>query len=350
MGLASLALHWLVLGVRLDGDSPRYLEAASRLLAGLPLVDKQGDFLAYAWLVALVRHWGGEARALVVCQGLVSLAAGLALAAGAARALGPRAGLLAGAAYLLWPDLQRWNFYLLSDGPFNSLLAASLGLALLASRRAWWWLALAPVLGLLLLSRPEGAFFLLPLALYFALMRQPWPALALVLASLGAWLLRAPSPASQAEILLHWGRGTVILGYPALDRPLAQGLQAPSLGSWLVMALEHEPWGLARVAAQRGFWFLAHVRPFYSLGHNLLAGPASLVLLGLGVWGALTRRGARVEAALCWGVVLVQLGLAMLTWADWDGRFLTRVTPALLVLAVLALAGRPQGGGRLGHL
>jgi hypothetical protein len=55
-------------------------------------------------------------------------------------------------------------------------------------------------------------------------------------------------------------------------------------------------------------------------------------------------------------MVLLQLGLCMLTWADWDGRFLTRVTPALLLLAAEALLGHNapdalgEGPERFNHL
>lgn len=356
MGLLSLAAHWLVLGTRLGGDSPRYLEAAARLLAGLPLVDKQADFLAYGWLVAAVLSLDGGQAGVVVVQGLMSLAAGLALFLGASRAFGPTAGLAAALAYVLWPDLQRWNCYILSDGPFNSLLATSLGLALLSNRQPWYWLALAPVLGLLVLTRPEGLFFLLPLAAYFGLNRGP-AATVLLLASLGlALLLKGPSPATSAEILEHWGRGTVIWGHAALDHPPALPTAGHSLMGWLWAALWRDTYNLLVAMGQRAFWFLVHARPFYSLAHNLWAGLSSLLLLGLALWGALAGGEGGRQRALAWMVVLMQLGLCMLTWADWDGRFLTRVTPALLLLAAEALLGQEasdpllEGPGRFNHL
>lgn len=355
-GLASLAGHWLVLGARLGGDSPRYLEAASRLLAGLPLVDKQPDFLAYDWLVAAALSLGGGQTVVVALQCLLSLAAGLLIFTGASRVLGQPAALAASLAYLAWPDLQRWNFYLLSDGPFNSLLAASLGLALLCARQRAWWLILGPLLAAMALMRPEGVFFLLPLALYCALSRQPAAGLALLAgAGLLLWL-KSPSPASGAELLANWQRGTVVWGHAALDQPLAGDITGNSLAGWLAEALWRDPLNLLAVMGRRAFWFLAHARPFYSWGHNLAAGLSSLGLLGLSLWGLLAGQGPGRERALFWAVLLLQLGLCMLTWADWDGRFFTRVTPALLLLAAEALLGRDapdplmEGPGRFRHL
>lgn len=356
MGLASLAAHWLALGTRLGGDSPRYLEAAARLLAGLPLVDKQADFLAYDWLVAAVLSLDGGQAGVVAVQVMLSLAAGGVFFLGASRTFGPAAGLAAALAYVLWPDLQRWNFYILSDGPFNSLLAGCLGLALMANRQPCYWLALAPALVLLTLTRPEGLFFLPPLAVYFGLCRRP-ASLVLLLAGLGLALgLKGPSPATSAEILEHWGRGTVIWGYAALDHPPALATAGHTLAGWLWAALTQDTWNLLAAMGQRAFWFLVHARPFYSLGHNLLAGLSSLLLLGLALWGAWAGRGSGGQRALPWMVVLMQLALSMLTWADWDGRFLTRVTPALMLLAAEALLGQEardpllEGPGRFDHL
>lgn len=339
MGAASLIAYGLILGSRLGGDSPRYLEAASRLASGLPLVDKQADFLAYDWLVAAALALGCGQAGVVVAQAALSLAAGIVLYLGARRTLGQASALAAACAYLLWPDLQRWNFYLLSDGPFNSLLAAGLGLALGAARQPCLWLALAPLWGLMVLTRPEGVYFLLPLAVYLGLCRRPLAAV-LTMAGLGLTLgIKSISPASSSEILEGLGRGTVIWGYPALDHPPALATAGYSLAGWLWSSLLHDTGNLLSAMGRRVFWWLVHVRPFYSLPHNLLAGISSLGLWGLALWGLLAGHGQERNLALLWLVVLLQLALCALTWADWDGRFLTRVTPALLLLAAEAIWG-----------
>lgn len=276
--------------------------------------------------------------------------------AGVSRASGPPAGLLASLAYLVWPDLQRWNFYLLSDGPCNSLLSASLGLVLLAGRAPVWWLLLGPLLLALTLCRPDAVFLLAPLALYLLLRRQPGAGLALLAGAVLFLWLKTPSPSSTNEILEHWNRGTVVWGYPALDHPLAVAIPDRSLVGWLSHALWQDPWGLMALMGRRAFWFLAHARPFYSLAHNLAVGLSSLCLLGLGIWGLLAGEGPGRERALGWSLLIVQLGLCMFTWADWDGRFLTRVTPGLMLLAAEALLGQVgtdpllEGPDRFRHL
>lgn len=261
----------------------------------------------------------------MAAQGLLALAAAWLLWLAGSKIFSPTAGRLAFLAFLAYPDLQAWNFYILTDGPFASLLIICLCLGLLAARgEPWWWLALA---GLAFL-RPEGVMFFLPIAIFFA-SRARWGA-ALLLVIAGAVLftgLGSREAAAGEDLLGHWQRGTVIWG-AALDWPsarLAPG-QAGSMTAFLWQALTRDPLWLLGLLARRWFWFLAHGRPYYSLAHNLAAGAASLLWLGLGL-NALRRQGQAREKALLWLVLLAQMALVGLTWADYDGRFLTRVTP-----------------------
>lgn len=358
LGALSLAAHGWLVGPRLGGDSGRFIEAAQRLLAGQALVDKQADFWAYDWLVALTGAAGGGPWPLIAVQALLSLLAGLVLYWGGSRAFGRAAGLAAAAAYLLWPDLQRWNFYLLSDGVFNSLLAICLGLALWSESRPLAWTGLVPSLLLLALVRPEGALFWLPVAAWRLLRRRYATGLALLTLAGLISLILPLSASGEAEIVEGWRRGCVIWGYPALDQPLAleeiQAVEGLPLFFWKVFWMD--PAGVAELMLRRAFWFLAHARPFYSLPHNLAAAVSSLSLVCLALWGAFTRRGGGGHRFLLWAAVLLQLLLSALTWADWDGRFLTRVSPALLLLAADGLLGLgdsdfSEGGpGRFTHL
>ncbi|MFH1059418.1 MAG: hypothetical protein V1797_12180 [Pseudomonadota bacterium] len=357
LGVLSLATQGWVTGARLGGDSGRYLDAARRLLSGQVLVDKQADFWVYDWLVAITGAAGGNPWPLLVVQALFSLLAGLVIYWGARRAFGRAAGLAAAAACLIWPDLQRWNFYLLSDGLFNSLLAICLGLALWSTTRPAAWLGLVPALVLLSFTRPEGLFFWLPLAAWCLLRRNfGLAALLLVLAGLLA-LMRPLSPAGTAEVMAQWRQGAVIWGYAPLDQApdLADVADLTSLPGFIWAAFWTDPWAVLGLMLRRVFWFLVHARPFYSLAHNLTAALASLVLVCLALWGALTGRCGG-QRTLLWGVVLLQMLLAALTWADWDGRFFTRISPALLILAAEGLLGAADpdfsegGPGRFTHL
>jgi hypothetical protein len=340
----SMAGHFLALGVRLGGDSGRYLEGARALLAGQALAGKQLQFWGYEGLVALGLGTGTGEAGVVAAQALLALAAAWLLWRAGSQAFGQAAGCLAALAYLAYPDVQAWNFYLLPDGPFTSLLAICVCLALLAGRRALWWLALAPALFWLALLRPEGALFLLPLAAYFALGRGWGWALLLATGAAALFVLAGGAGApGREDVLGHWQRGTVVWGaglaWPS-TRLAGAGGEGVSLAGWLGQALLDDPLWVAGLLTRRWFWFLAHARPYYSLAHNAVAGLASLAVLGLAGL-ALWREGgpgAGRGKALLVLVLLTQAALVGLTWADYDGRCLARVTPVLMLLAAAGLA------------
>lgn len=350
LGLVSLGAQALWMGPRLGGDSGRYLAGAQRLAQGLDLVEKQGDFPAYTWLVHLTGATPEAPWLLLILQAGLSLLAGLTLYHAGRGAFGRLAGLAAAALFLVWPDLQRWNLYLLTDGPFNSVLAICLGLSLICEKRPLAWLGLLPGLLALAFLRPEGVIFYLPLAA--GLVAQGRPGQAMALLALGAviWLARPPSPRAVADLVEQWRLGAVIWGHAPplggleLDPSAYQG----SLAGMLWRALLHDPLQVLGIMLQRAFWFLAHARPHYSTVHNWLAAGSSLALVVLAIWGGVTSLAGGRQRVTAWGLVITQLCLVCLTWSDWDGRFFTRVTPALLLLAADALLGQPDPDPNLG--
>ena len=350
LGLISLGAQAFWLGPRLGGDSGRYLEGAQRLAQGLELVDKQADFPAYAWLVQLTGATPEAPWLLVSLQAGLSILAGLVLYRAGREAFGRLAGLAAAALYLAWPDLQRWNLYLLTDGPFNSALAICLGLSLICEKRPLAWLGLLPALLALAFLRPDGTIFYLPLAAGLLAQRHPGQALSLLVLGAVIWLWRTPSPRAVADLMEQWRLGTVIWGHapPLGGLGLEDSAFHGSLAGMLWRALVHDPFQVLGIMLQRAFWFLAHARPYYSTAHNLLAAGSSLLLLVLAIWGSITSLAGGRQRVAAWGLVLTQLCLVCLTWADWDGRFLTRVTPALLLLAADALLGQPDPDPNLG--
>lgn len=350
LGLASLGAHAWWLGLRLGGDSGRYLAGAQRLAQGLELVEKQADFWAYTQLVRLTGASQDGFWLLVAVQMALSILAGLTLYHAGREAFGRSAGLLAAILYLAWPDLQQWNLYLLTDGPFNSVLAICLGLSLISQRRPLAWLGLLPGLLVLAWLRPEGVVFYLPFAAGLLAQRQPGAAVTLLVLGAAIWLLRPPSTRATTDIMQQWQLGTVIWGYapPLGGLELEPAAYQGSLAGMLWRALVEDPLLVVGILLRRAFWFLFHARPYYSTTHNLLAAGSSLALLVLATWGAVTALAGGRQRVTAWGLVLTQLCLTCLTWADWDGRFFTRITPALILLAADALLGRPDPDPNLG--
>lgn len=340
VGLLVLGAMWLSGGTRLAPDSYRYLSAAQDINQHQPLVGYRKLAPGYTRPLAWLQRHGLGNRVVVLGQCLLSLAAaGLAYAA-LAPLWGRRAAWLGGLLYLLLPNLQRWNLYILSDGPADSMLVMIMAATLLTARRRWALALLLAAGAWLGLLRSEGFLFLLPPLVYLAWQRR-WGSAAAVAALLAALALGQDlGAAAQAQDMLNQLRqGVVVWGFSALPPPPGPSFLAasgPAHFYWLA-AISHPLW-LAQVMALRCFWLLAYAYPpHHPLWYSLAAPGLALALYLSAAWGTWRMKGRRGEAFLIWGFLAAALVVTALTYVASDGRFLTRPLCCLVFLAALGI-------------
>jgi hypothetical protein len=301
----------IAFGLRIGADTPRYVDAAERLLRLEPLGALQYHALAYEALLALVIAPTGDPHWIVPVQAGLALAAALALHALGAHLWSPTAGLAAALAYLANPYLQRWNVYVLSETLGTTLLVFTVTAAVL-SRQSW------PVLtaGILLaLSRPEGPALLVPISAYLYRARR---AVALTLLAVAGLIVLARPDDYSGLVLSQLGE-CVVPARPSLTEP-----------TW-------------RVVGCRVWYHLLHVRDYSSMARNLATATVVLGMYALAVVAAWRTPRSRPVAAMIGGLFAVQLGVAIGTGVDWAGRWLDRVLPLVGVLSgvgLISLAGR----------
>lgn len=351
-GVLSLGALWLAGGPRLAPDSFRYLSAAQRINLDLPLVGQQRLAPGYTHSLAWLQRRGLDLLAGIQVAALAQCLLSLAAAGMAYVALAPlwgrRAALLGGLIYLLLPNLQRWNLYILCDGPADSMLVMIMAATLMLPRRAWALALLLAAGAWLGLLRSEGFMFLLPPLIYLA-WRRRWSAAGAVAALTAALALGQDMVAAAgAQDMMNFLRqGVVMWGMSSLAPP--PGLAAitatsPAHFYWLV-AVSHPAW-LLELMGLRVFWLLFYAYPpHHPLWYSVAAPGLALALYLLAAWGTWRGKGQRGEACLVWGFLVVAAVVAALTWVASDGRFLTRPLCCLVFLAGLGLDRLLLGGG-----
>jgi hypothetical protein len=332
---ASEAIFYSIFGVRLGGDSGRYIQAARAILDGLPLTREQWSYFSYEALMAAIFHFGGGPRGVVAFQCLLALGGAIFLYYGARKMFSRPAGVTAALLYLGNLSVQRWNFYVLTETLATTALIAVFAAVVLLRQGTGWGVALIPAALVLSLTRPETSPFLLSVAVYCFICRKRRMALwgiGLLALWLGVWLLRPGSP-ETLRILEHWQKGTYIWGYPGIGPPDLHGviLSSSSTASAIGHFLWHDPGWTLKILALRFYYFILSVRPFYSQVHNLAVMGGMVAVYGLALWG--TWQGSRKEVFLIWLLFLTQAALSALTWSDWDNRWLDRVLPLLTILS-----------------
>jgi hypothetical protein len=251
--------------------------------------------------------------------------------------------------FILWPETQQFNVYLLTEGLFLNFSVLALA-AFVQLRRGLprdWALALGMLL-LCALVRPNG--FVVGLAAGLA----GWLALAQPATKHFFWLvlvgLVALSPALwqlanyQLEpyaLMDTYQRGDLMFFVKEWAVHSAQPLDLPPARLGPVAKLGYFYWHNPVVGIQlltgKLFVFASGLKPHYSGLHKVV----SVLLLwpcywlaGRGVRRPELWRPARLFLVL---VPLLQAGIVMLTVDDFDVRFLAPVLPFLFVLAALEI-------------
>ena len=357
---AAVQAGWLLKfhGPHIASDSYRYLAYAADIAeCGYFEPGHNLRYVLYplfqsAWLALGAGRWGIVAGQI----GLSGLAAGALYGAvrrlaGGAR--GPAA--LATGLFVLWPDVQQFNPYLLTESLFISLSVLAFA-GLVRVRGGGWgaWAGLLLLLALAALARPNGFVVALAAALagLAALRRRPgrrafWAVLgALALASPLLWQALNHQLATF-YLMDTYQRGELMFRVPQWAVRPAAPLWFPPNGTGparrVLLFAGHNPGFFARLVLGKLFVFVSGLKPHYSAVHRV----ANVLLL----WPlcALAGRGARVRAV--WAparvflaaVPLLQAAVVALTVDDYDVRFLAPVLPFVFVLASLAVWRRGEG-------
>jgi len=360
VNLAMLAMS----GVRLGGDSGIYIDGAQALLNGQPLTVRQPSYAGYIAFVTVFLATGAGLIGLVIGQVAAAAAAAYVVFVMSRDLAGSFAAGVAVVLATLDFDTNRWHAFVLSDSLYASVLVTGVWLVYNAGLKPQAsspkpqapspkaYAAATLVLVAAGLIRPEG-WFVIPAAAMWWVSRtrvtpaRKWAGLAAVVAGCAVLVaLVAPRLSGNAEAVgpgEMLARGQTIWEFDGwrLSMPAASaGAEGSgSAGRAVRYALEHPAHTAALMAARAGVHF-AHVRPYFSAGHN-----AAIVLWLLPLYTLALYGWWRVRAhdLARWALVVLatQTLVVVLTHADWDGRYLSHVLPIVYPFAacgvVLAL-------------
>ncbi len=327
---ACLCALWMTRGIHDDKEALKYIGCAEDVLRG-DTDDLFGSYKAYAsYVLFLLPFVAGKLLWLaVVAQAVLAVAAAFALGRLVERISGSeRSGTIAVVILLLCYPFQEWVLALYTESFFASIALLFLERATRPGRIHWMALVLG---GVLLLARPNGVLFVLPV-LIWRLPRPTWS---------GSWfrptacaavlLLVLVLPGIQRHQLGVVVEAHVICGFP--ERP---GALEEFLGTTLLDAqtfLFREPGYAAGLFARRVFSVFTLTRPYYSAGHNAMLLPlyAYYLLALVGWW----RVRAVPLAGLLMAILLLNAALIGLTYDEWNGRFLVPLWPAIIAFAAI---------------
>jgi hypothetical protein len=330
--------------VRLGADSSRYLNAAELLLHGKLPTGKAKRYLGYDLFVSLFLWSGLGKLGIVLAQALITGVAAYCLYRLARRLYDRRTGLLAAFFYIGYAEIHTWNFYILTDSLFVSMVIISLFVVV-----EWRGLWLSAVAGLVVLFtctvRPNG--FILAASIGTYALYSLWKTRRYKVFMGVACLFLVAFPVAiklidamlvYSPILKHYARGAVMTGRQpsALTMPgiIPEGLtNVKSTLLAITLFIAAKPVYFLQLAGIKLRYFFLHTRPFYSAFHNYFSVLTLVPSYALALWGLFSRTDYPAERVLLISVIFFQSLIVALTLSDWDGRFLLVILPIVFVFA-----------------
>ncbi len=335
-------LLFFVQGIKMGGDSSRYISGAENLLAGIELNGKQTPYFGFILVVAFFKTIHLGANGLVLFQIIIaSLAAVFLFKIGSV--IGNKSvGILSAAYFNFNIDIANWHLYVLTDSLYTSFVVFSVwGIWKFHKNiNTFYRLVIISVIVLTILLRPNGWSFVLVFAylLIYQLdsFRKKLAAISIVFSLFIAalFILKPMQDGLQhVDILTNIKKGTTIWGH---DKTNLKMPQDSSNENGILAAKNYifkHPIACAKLFTARILVELVHLRPYFSKFHNGFVAVFIVLLYPFAVLGFFRlRKNLLVQLMLA--VVLLQMAIIGLTYDDWDGRFLIYILPLISTVAI----------------
>ncbi len=215
-----------------------------------------------------------------------------------------------------------------------------------ASTRGKWYYAISLLsITFTALIRPNGWLFMIIAPVYWLIRAnlanwKKWVGVVIVLFCfvVGVLFVQKLRNAVQAEQPDLWLRdGIIIWGYDSwrFPMPVDSSINNDGLVSGIRYGLKH-PISSLGLALSRVMTEVLHVRPFYSIVHNVVALIVVIPIYILSTFGYSRTRSRPITNLLAF-VIISHLIIVALTFADWDGRFLLYIFPLICVFAAVGM-------------
>lgn len=316
------------------------------------------QYLSYIGLIAVIFEAGGVLEHVVFLQLLFSLFATVALYKSALIISGSRlTSFLSCLFFLFWVELQSWNFYVLTESLYVSCSVLCFFLMLKTKDDGRYGIMLLPFLLFTIFIRPHGIVFLLASAVFFfkcfaesafykkhkilvlttvifafsllvvltAIALEDFNFMSVQVYTTGDIVYGASTFASEHEIISLYS-GSLHLPDPELPTALQ-----------VMQFVVYNPWYFIRLSLGKLLIFFAHIKPYYSVVHNLLIA-FSLYPLYLFFIAGIRKAKSSPSKFFVISLVVLQAISVMFTVEDWDGRFLMPILPFIMMFAAIGIS------------
>lgn len=360
------ALYWIVSivlfnehGVKNVNDSHRYLEYAANLRNGFYIDQHNFWYIGYAIFTFVIHSISKSDLAIVIAQYLLSYIAVLSIYKTSTFIFSDANKALACSLfYICFIEIISWNSYILCESVYLSLTCISfylLSLWHLRSRNVFMLILTALVVLLTMFSKPTGIALLG--ALSAVVLHSLWTKLKHTYLKVGAifissviFILLANKMLATYLIMENYQIGEIIYAISTLpgkpeytsmiitpphDLYIPSEKYSPVIR--IIIFIANNPVYWVKLFCMKLFYFFSHVRPYWSVKHNLFC-LFMLIPIYFYFFRGLVQNVLSNKLAIFTVTYVVLHALSVgITSVDWDGRFLMPVLPILFLLGTNGL-------------
>lgn len=341
-------------GVKIVNDSHRYLDYASNLENGFYFDKHNFWYFGYVLFIFIVQLIYKDPLAVIVAQYLLGFIATLALYKTSLLLFqDTRTAIITALSYMLFIEISCWNSYILCESVYCSLTCISLYFLASTQRQSQRFYKYIPavlIVAITILTKPTG-IALLGAILTIALLKL-WShakstvvRIAFVFILSTGFILVINKMLFTYLIIENYQSGEIIydittLPYQEIYNPLIitppENIYIPSQNNpplvRIVMFIVHNPLYFLQLFRTKLFFFLFHIRPYWSWMHNAFV---LFFLLPYYYYVLLVfkKQSLPKEIMVFSAVYLFIHSVSIaLTSVDWDGRFLMPLLPLIFML------------------
>ena len=341
-------------GVKVVNDSPRYLNYAQQIADGLGWYESHNFwYLGYVLFVLVIKGTFQSNGALIAGQILLHGIATVALYRTSYQVFASRgAALVTALFFLAWIEIPTWNFYVLAESWYVSLVCLVLYSIVSFDGSPKRWVATTLLVLLTFITKPTGIAVLIAygafLMSYYSVRTKGSKPVAYLLAMLMLPLLYGliNQMLSSFVLIENYATGEVVYGMSTVHGYAGKEQLVLPTGNLIIPSTRHAPIPrlllfvignpvyFARLSSMKALYFLGHIRPYYSWLHNAFI-IATLYPLYLLAGKALLQSSLNFSIRrFCLTFIILHTLAIMGTSVDWDGRFLMPLLPIVLLLGV----------------
>lgn len=245
---------------------------------------------------------------------------------------------------ICYMPIQQWNTCLLTESIFISLILLFVW-AFSFEKTVPKWLMLILISILATTVRPNGGILLLCCFAFYGIQsiqqNKKFPVFFSIGIAIALLILHSFTDTFYQFLLDSFNKGEIICGYDHWTSPNKTHIpNNASRGSItkILNLISSNPLKSMQLFASRFVALWSDVRMYYSLSHNLFIGFYLLTAYATAIIGFIQYRKVFAELAL---ITILYCGLnsllIMITYADWDGRFLAPLLPMIFIWSGLGI-------------